>query len=68
MNTTLQVVLVILSGFSTLFMGLVLFVLRDLRDRIVRLEDYAMGPTQRGVPVVGGGRMGPRWSGETRGS
>ena len=49
MNTALQVVLVVLSAFSTLFMGLVLFVLRDLRDRIVRLEDHAMGG-----PVVSG--------------
>jgi hypothetical protein len=42
MNTGLQIALVVLSGLSTLIMALMFFVLRDLRDRIVRLENRAM--------------------------
>lgn len=46
MNPTLQVLLqvifLILAGISALFSGLMFFLLRDLRDRIMRLENQAM--------------------------
>jgi len=51
-NMGLQVALVVLSGLSTLIMGLVLFVVRDLRDRIVRLEDRAMNGAVAGTASV----------------
>lgn len=38
-----EIFLSILAGCATVMLALMLFVLRDLRDRIVRLEDYVMG-------------------------
>jgi len=42
MNPVLQVVVTVLASFAALFNGLILFVLRDMRERIVRLENRAM--------------------------
>ncbi len=38
-----QVALAVLAGCGTVMLTLMLFVLRDLRDRIVRLENYVIG-------------------------
>jgi hypothetical protein len=38
-----EIFLSILAGCATVMLALMLFVLRDLRDRIVRLEDYVIG-------------------------
>ena len=48
-----QVVLAVLAGCGTVMLSLMLFVLKDLRDRIVRLEDYVIG-----VPPARAARTG----------
>jgi hypothetical protein len=42
MNPVMQGVFLSVSILSTIFTALVFFVLRDMRDRIARLEDRAM--------------------------
>ncbi len=53
----LQVALALLAGCGTVMLALMLFVLRDLRDRIVRLEDYVMG--NQPTPLRYRGGIGP---------
>ena len=55
--TTIGLITLTLQGAGTLIMALAFFVLRDLRDRITRLEGWAMGELlERSILEKHGGR------------
>lgn len=57
----LQIALMVLSSFEAIAMGLGAWILNDIRDRVVRLENLNLGekhekanPVLSGVPRVAG--------------